>query len=207
MQQYIFLDELQQAPAPAPLPFGVSMVGPVIYTFGNQQQKDRISCRAIANLDDWWCQGFSEPGAGSDLAGLSRRRPNATATTGSSMARRRGRRSAQHADWIFNALRAPIMTAKKQQGISFILCDMKTRGITVRPIVTIDGGVEVNEVFFDDVRVPLENLVGRGEQGLGLREIPARQRACRHRARRWPRRSASAASSNWHAAKWTGRRR
>ena len=162
VQQYIFLDELQQAPAPAPLPFGVSMVGPVIYTFGNEKQKAQFLPR-IANLDDWWCQGFSEPGAGSDLASLK-----TTAKRDGEHYVINGQKTwttlGQHADWIFVLARTD-GAVKKQEGISFILCDMKTPGITVRPIITIDGGDEVNEVFFDDVRVPLENLVGQENKG------------------------------------------
>ncbi len=162
VQKYIFLEELQRAPAPDPLPFAVSMVGPVIYTFGNEEQKKHFLPR-IANLDDWWCQGFSEPGAGSDLAGLSTKavregdhwiiNGQKTWTT-----------LAQYADWIFVLARTD-PKAKKQEGISFILCDMKTPGITVRPIQLIDGGKEVNEVFFDNVKVPYENLVGQENRG------------------------------------------
>jgi pimeloyl-CoA dehydrogenase large subunit len=163
VQQYIYLEELQQAPAPPPLGFGVNMVGPVIIAFGNEAQKQRFLPR-IANLDDWWCQGFSEPGSGSDLASLK------------TSARRDGEHyvingqktwttTAQHADWIFCLVRSDAAAAKKQEGISFLLIDMKSPGITVRPIVTIDGAAEVNEVFFDDVRVPVENLVGQENKG------------------------------------------
>jgi pimeloyl-CoA dehydrogenase large subunit len=163
VQQYIFLDELQQAPAPSPLPFGVSMVGPVIYTFGSDAQKKQFLPR-IANLDDWWCQGFSEPGAGSDLASLK-----TTAKRDGDHYVINGQKTwttlAQYADWIFVLARTDMAAAKRQEGISFILVDMKTPGITVRPIVTIDGGAEVNEVFFDDVRVPLENRVGEENRG------------------------------------------
>jgi pimeloyl-CoA dehydrogenase large subunit len=162
VQQYIFLQELQEAPAPEPLAFGTSMVGPVIATFGSEAQKLRFLPR-IANLDDWWCQGFSEPGAGSDLASLK------------TIARRDGDRYivngqktwttlAQYADWIFCLVRTD-PAAKKQEGISFLLIDMKTPGITVRPIQTIDGGYEVNEVFLDDVRVPVANRVGEENKG------------------------------------------
>jgi pimeloyl-CoA dehydrogenase large subunit len=162
VQQYIFRDELQQAPAPEPLAFGVNMVGPVIYTFGNEQQKRHFLPR-IANLDDWWCQGFSEPGSGSDLASLK-----TTAKRDGDVYIVNGQKTwttlAQHADWIFCLVRTD-MAAKKQEGISFLLIDMKTPGITVRPIQTIDGGHEVNEVFFDDVRVPVENLVGQENKG------------------------------------------
>ena len=162
MQQYIFLEEVQQAPAPQPLQFGVNMVGPVIYTFGNETQKQRFLPR-IANIDDWWCQGFSEPGAGSDLASLktsAKRDGDHYVVNG----QKTWTTLAQHADWIFCLVRTD-PAVKKQEGISFLLIDMKTPGITVRPIQTIDGGHEVNEVFFDDVRVPAENLVGQENKG------------------------------------------
>jgi pimeloyl-CoA dehydrogenase large subunit len=162
VQRYIFNEEMQSEAVPPPLPFGTQMVGPVIYTFGSEAQRRRFLPR-IANIDDWWCQGFSEPGAGSDLASLKTRavrdgddyviNGQKTWTT-----------LAQYADWIFVLARTD-MAAKKQEGISFILVDMATPGITVRPIVTIDGGREVNEVFFDDVRVPAENLVGQENKG------------------------------------------
>jgi pimeloyl-CoA dehydrogenase large subunit len=162
VQQYIFRDELQQAPAPEPLAFGVNMVGPVIYTFGNEDQKRRFLPR-IATLEDWWCQGFSEPGSGSDLASLK-----TTAKRDADHYVVNGQKTwttlAQYADWIFCLVRTDA-TVKKQEGISFLLIDMKSPGITVRPIQTIDGGHEVNEVFFDDVRVPVENLVGQENKG------------------------------------------
>jgi pimeloyl-CoA dehydrogenase large subunit len=162
VQKYIFLEELQRAPAPDPLPFGVSMVGPVIAAFGNEKQKKHFLPR-IANIDDWWCQGFSEPGAGSDLAGLSTK-----AVREGDFYIINGQKTwttlAQYADWIFVLARTD-PKAKKQEGISFILVDMKTPGITVRPIQLIDGGKEVNEVFFDNVKVPAENLVGQENRG------------------------------------------
>jgi pimeloyl-CoA dehydrogenase large subunit len=162
VRQYIFQDELQQAPAPSPLPFNTSMVGPVIIAFGNEEQKRRFLPR-IANLDDWWCQGFSEPGAGSDLASLktTAKRDGGTYVVNG---QKTWTTLAQHADWIFCLVRTD-MAAKKQEGISFLLIDMKTPGITVRPIETIDGGREINEVFLDDVRVPVENLVGEENKG------------------------------------------
>jgi len=163
VQQYIFLDELLQAPAPQPLQFGVNMVGPVLIAFGTEAQKRRFLPR-IANLDDWWCQGFSEPGAGSDLASLK----TAARRNGGNFYVVNGQKTwttlAQYADWIFCLVRTN-PTAKKQEGISFLLIDMKSPGVTVRPIETIDGGHEVNEVFFDNVRVPLENLVGQENRG------------------------------------------
>jgi pimeloyl-CoA dehydrogenase large subunit len=162
VKQYIFLDEMQQAPAPSPLQFGVYMVGPVIAAFGSEAQKKHFLPR-IANIDDWWCQGFSEPGAGSDLASLK-----TTAKRAGDHYIVNGQKTwttlAQYADWIFCLVRTN-PEAKKQEGISFLLIDMKTPGVTVRPIQTIDGSREVNEVFFDDVRVPVENLVGEENRG------------------------------------------
>src|ERR1700761_1619322 len=162
VQHYIFNEELQMAPAPSPLAFGVSMVGPVIYTFGNEAQKQHYLPR-IANVDDWWCQGFSEPGSGSDLASLktkAERKGDKYIVNG----QKTWTTLAQYADWIFCLCRTD-PSAKAQEGISFILVDMKTPGITRRPIVTIDGGQEVNEVFFDNVEVPAENLVGQENKG------------------------------------------
>jgi pimeloyl-CoA dehydrogenase large subunit len=162
VQQYIFRDEMQQAPAPEPLQFGTTMVGPVIATFGSEAQKRRFLPR-IANLDDWWCQGFSEPGAGSDLASLktaARRDGGHYVVNG----QKTWTTMAQYADWIFCLVRTD-PAARKQSGITFLLIDMRTPGVTVRPIQTIDGGHEVNEVFLDDVRVPAENRVGEENKG------------------------------------------
>src|ERR1700758_1530143 len=162
VQHYIFNEELQSYPAPQPLAFGVSMVGPVIYTFGNEEQKRRFLPR-IANIDDWWCQGFSEPGSGSDLASLKTR-----AVRDGDHYVVNGQKTwttlAQYANWIFCLVRTD-PAAKKQSGISFLLIDMATPGILVRPIITVEGHHEVNEVFLDDVRVPAENLVGEENRG------------------------------------------
>lgn len=162
IQRYIFTEELMQAAVPLPLQFNCYMIGPVIAAFGSSEQKRRFLPR-IANLDDWWCQGFSEPGAGSDLASLKTRAVRdgdeyivdgqKTWTT-----------LGQYADWIFCLVRTD-PDAKKQAGISFLLIDMKSPGITVRPIITIDGRHEVNEIFFDAVRVPVDNLVGEENRG------------------------------------------
>ncbi len=162
VQHYIWQDEMQMAGVPPPLAFNTSMVGPVIAEFGSDAQKRRFLPGA-ANLDDWWCQGFSEPGAGSDLASLrttARRDGDAYVVNG----QKTWTTLAQYADWIFCLVRTD-PAAKKQEGISFVLIEMKTPGITVRPIQTLDGGHEVNEVFFDDVRVPAENLVGEENKG------------------------------------------
>jgi len=162
VQVYMYQDELQQAHVPSPIGFNVTMVGPVIAEFGNDEQKRRFLPRA-ANADDFWCQGFSEPGSGSDLASLrtrAERRGDTYVVNGQKI----WTTLAQYADWIFCLVRTD-PAAKKQEGISFLLIDMKTPGITVRPIVTMDGGREVNEVFFDDVVVPAENLVGQENKG------------------------------------------
>jgi pimeloyl-CoA dehydrogenase large subunit len=162
MQHYIYTEELQFNGVPQPLPFNVAMCGPVVIAFGTEAQKQRFLPR-MASLDDWWCQGFSEPGAGSDLAGL-----NTAAMRQGDHYIVNGQKTwttmAQHADWIFCLVRTD-PAAKKQLGISFLLIDMRTPGITVRPIQTIDGGREVNEVFLDDVKVPAENLIGQENRG------------------------------------------
>ena len=162
IQEAIFTEELQRAPAPRPLAYSVYMLGPVLIAFGSAAQKRRFLPR-IANLDDWWCQGFSEPDAGSDLASLktsARREGDVYVVNG----QKTWTSYAQYADWIFCLVRTDPV-AKKQMGISFLLIDMKSEGVRVRPIETIDGGHEVNEIFFDNVRVPVENLVGEENKG------------------------------------------
>ena len=162
VEQFIFEEEAANAGAPGLSPFGLKMVGPVIMAFGNAEQQRQFLPR-IPSGEQWWCQGYSEPGSGSDLASLKTR------------AERRGDHYvvngqktwitlAHHADWIFCLVRTD-PAAKAQQGISFLLIDMKTPGITVRPIILMDGEHEVNEVWFEDVRVPVENLVGKENQG------------------------------------------
>jgi alkylation response protein AidB-like acyl-CoA dehydrogenase len=163
MRQMIFRDAVHELGAPEAPSFGVGMVGPVIYTFGTPEQQDRFLPR-IANLDDWWCQGFSEPGAGSDLASLrttARRNTSGWVLNG----QKTWTTHAQHADWIFVLARTDPDAARKQQGISFFLVDMRTPGVVVRPIRTIDGGEEINEVFFDEVCVPPDQLVGKENEG------------------------------------------
>ena len=162
MQRNIWLSELQLASVPDPLPFNASMIGPVIAQFGSQEMKERF-LPATANLDIWWCQGFSEPEAGSDLASLKTR-----AVRDGDHYIVNGQKTwttlAQHADWIFCLVRTN-PDAKKQAGISMLLFPMDTPGVTRRPIKLIDGSYEVNEVFFEDVRVPVENLVGEENTG------------------------------------------
>ncbi len=161
-QRFIFDNECALAGAPAVVPFGLKMVGPVIYKFGNDEQKQRF-LPGILKSDVWWCQGYSEPGAGSDLAALQTR------------AERVGDKYivngqkiwttyAQHADWIFCLVRTD-PAAKKQEGISFLLIDMKTPGVEVRKIESIDHQHSLNEVFFTNVEVPVENRIGEENQG------------------------------------------
>ncbi len=162
-QRYIWQEENARVNAVMPLPFGVAMVAPVIYTFGNAEQKERF-LPGIRSGEDWWCQGYSEPGAGSDLASLK-----TTAVRDGDDYILNGQKTwttlAQHADWGFFLCRTDPKAERPQQGISFILVDMKTPGIEVRPIKLVDGGYEVNEVWLTDVRVPAENLVGEENKG------------------------------------------
>ncbi|HET6184719.1 MAG TPA: acyl-CoA dehydrogenase family protein [Acetobacteraceae bacterium] len=163
VQRMIFLDENALGPAPELSPFNINMLGPVLIQFGTPEQRARFLARA-ANLDDWWCQGFSEPGAGSDLAALkcaARREGEEYVVSGSKI----WTSYAHEADWCFLLVRTNPQAAKKQEGISFLLVDMKTPGITIRPIVSIDADHHLNEVFFDDVRVPAANLVHRENRG------------------------------------------
>lgn len=162
-QKYIFATELAEANAPVIIPFGLGMVGPVIYTFGSEEQKQRFLPDILAS-NVWWCQGYSEPGSGSDLASLKTKAElagdhfivNGTKTWTT---------LGQHADWIFCLVRTTTDVARRQEGISFLLIDMQTPGVTVTPIITIEGDHEVNEIHFDNVKVPVGNLVG--EEGKG----------------------------------------
>ena len=161
-QRYIFAEELARAETIPILPFGINMVGPVIYTFGSAEQKARFLPRILSG-EDWWCQGYSEPGAGSDLASLktvAERDGDHYVVNG----QKTWTTLAQFADWGFFLVRTS-KDRKPQESISFLLIDMKTPGITVRPIITIDGGHEVNEVWLENVRVPAENLVGTENDG------------------------------------------
>ncbi|MBC7686127.1 MAG: acyl-CoA dehydrogenase family protein [Bdellovibrionales bacterium] len=162
VQRHLFDEECARAGTPAILPFGVNMVAPVIMAFGNDAQKAHYLPR-ILSCEDWWCQGYSEPGAGSDLASLK-----TTAVRDGEHYIVNGQKTwttlAQHADMIFCLVRTDT-TVRKQEGISFLLIDMHTPGVTVRPIYMLDEDHEVNEVFFDNVRVPLENLIGQENRG------------------------------------------
>ena len=162
LRRHLWHEELQRASVPLPLAFNTTMVGPVIATFGSPEQKARF-LPPTASLEIWWSQGFSEPDAGSDLASLRTtavRDGDTWVVTGQKTWTTLG----QHGDWIFCLVRTD-PEAKKQRGISFLLVDMTSPGVTVRPIELIDGGHEVNEVFFDAVRVPAENLVGEVDRG------------------------------------------
>jgi alkylation response protein AidB-like acyl-CoA dehydrogenase len=162
VQKHLFEEECALAGAPRIVPFGPVMVAPVIMTFGSPEQQQRF-LPGIASGEVWWSQGYSEPGSGSDLASLKTR------------AERKGDKYivngqktwttlAQYGEWIFCLVRTST-EGKPQTGISFLLIDMKSPGVTVRPIIMLDGGHEVNEVFFDNVEVPAENLIGEENKG------------------------------------------
>jgi alkylation response protein AidB-like acyl-CoA dehydrogenase len=161
-QRYIFNEETANAEMPTTLPFGLNMVAPVIFTYGNDEQKKKYLPRILSG-EDWWCQGYSEPGSGSDLASL---RTKAVREGDHYIVN--GQKTwttlAQFADMIFCLVRTD-PNVKQQEGITFLLIDMKTPGITVKPIIVLDGAHEVNEVFFDNVKVPVENRVGEENKG------------------------------------------
>ena len=162
-RRFIFEQETTRAGTMPPLAFSVTMVGPVIYTFGNDAQKNKFLPRILSG-EDWWCQGYSEPGSGSDLATVRTkavRDGDDWVVNGQKTWTTLG----QHADWIFCLVRTDPNAPKQQMGISFLLIDMKSPGITVRPIITMDGAHEVNEVWFENVKVPVENRVGEENKG------------------------------------------
>jgi alkylation response protein AidB-like acyl-CoA dehydrogenase len=162
VQQYIFEEESALAGGPRLIPFGTKMVAPVIMAFGTVAQQQRFLPKISAG-DEWWCQGYSEPGAGSDLASLKTRAVrdgDHYVVNGQKTWNTLG----QYADWIFCLVRTDT-EAKQQSGITFLLIDMKSPGITVRPIILLDGGHEVNEVWFENVRVPMENRIGEENRG------------------------------------------
>jgi alkylation response protein AidB-like acyl-CoA dehydrogenase len=162
VQRHIFEEECAFAHAPRVVPFGLTMLGPVLQKFGSQAQKDHFLPRILSG-EDWWCQGYSEPGAGSDLASLTTR-----AVRDGDHYVVNGQKTwttlGQFANWIFCLVRTD-PDVKQQEGISFLLIDMDTPGIEVRPIILLDGSDEVNEIWFTDVRVPVENLVGKENKG------------------------------------------
>ncbi|NKY49110.1 acyl-CoA dehydrogenase family protein [Nocardia vermiculata] len=163
MQRHIWEDEMQLACVPEPLTFNANMIGPVIAQFGSEELKQRF-LPPTAALDIWWCQGFSEPDAGSDLASL-----RTTAVRDGDSYIVNGQKIwttlAQYADWIFCLVRTDPNAPKKQAGISMLLFDVNSPGVTIRPIKLVDGRQEVNEVFFENVRVPADQLVGEENMG------------------------------------------
>lgn len=161
-ERLILLDEIYRAPAPLPQVFNTGMLGPVLMKYGTEAQKEYFLPR-LARLDLWFCQGFSEPSAGSDLASL-RTRAVREGDTYVVNGQKIWTTSAHLADWVFALVRTD-PDGRKQEGISFLLINLKTTGITIRPIVSIDGEHHLNEVFFDNVRVPASNLVGAENRG------------------------------------------
>ena len=157
IQHYLFEEECHAGSAPRIVPFGVKMLAPVLMRFGSEAQKGYYLPRILGS-EDWWCQGYSEPGAGSDLAALGTRAVrdgDHYLVTG----QKTWTTLAQHADMMFCLVRTSD-EGKRQEGISFLLIDMRDAGVTVRPIRTFDGGWDINDVFFDSVRVPVSNRVG-----------------------------------------------
>ncbi len=162
VQRHLFEEEMTRANAPRIVPFGLAMLGPVLQKFGSTQQKDYYLPKILSG-EHWWCQGYSEPGAGSDLASLktsAEKNGDHYIVNGQKTWTTLG----QYANMIFCLVRTE-KEGKPQEGISFLLIDMQSEGVTVRPIVLIDGEPEVNEVFFDNVKVPVENLVGEENKG------------------------------------------
>jgi alkylation response protein AidB-like acyl-CoA dehydrogenase len=161
-QQYIFDEECAVAGTPMQLPFSIKMVAPVLMTFGNAAQQEYFLPRILSG-EDWWCQGYSEPGSGSDLASLR----TAAVRDGDDYVvngQKTWNTYGQYADWIFCLVRTQ-SAGRPQEGISFLLVDMKSPGVSVRPIITLDGEHEINDVFFDNVRVPVQNRVGEENRG------------------------------------------
>ncbi len=162
VQRHLFEEECALAGAPRIVPFGPVMVAPVIMAFGTQEQQQR-HLPGIMSGEVWWSQGYSEPGSGSDLASVktrAERQGDKYIVNGQKAWTTLG----QYGDWIFCLVRTD-NSGKPQTGISFLLIDMKSPGVTVRPVIMLDGGHEVNEVFFDDVEVPLDNLIGEENKG------------------------------------------
>ncbi|MDZ7919572.1 acyl-CoA dehydrogenase family protein [Rhodoferax sp.] len=162
VQKHLFEEECALAGAPRIVPFGPVMVAPVIMAFGTAEQQQRF-LPGIASGEVWWSQGYSEPGSGSDLASVktrAERQGNKYIVNGQKTWTTLG----QYGEWIFCLVRTST-EGKPQTGISFLLIDMKSPGVTVRPIIMLDGGHEVNEVFFDNVEVPADNLIGEENKG------------------------------------------
>jgi alkylation response protein AidB-like acyl-CoA dehydrogenase len=167
IEQHIFDEECSMAGAPPIISFGVRMVAPVIMAFGNRAQQEYFLPRILSG-EHWWCQGYSEPGAGSDLASLTTRAAPGRNAAAEAVYVVNGQKTwntlGHFADWIFCLVRTDSST-RPQSGISFLLIDMKSKGITVKPIPLIDGEHEVNEIWFDNVEVPVANLVGEENKG------------------------------------------
>ncbi len=167
VQKHLFEEECALAGAPRIVPFGPVMVAPVIMAFGSPEQQQRF-LPGIASGEVWWSQGYSEPGSGSDLASLKTRAERKTIPGKGDVYIVNGQKTwttlGQHGDWMFNLVRTST-EGKPQTGISFLLLDMKSPGVSVRPIIMLDGGHEVNEVWFDNVEVPAENLIGEENKG------------------------------------------
>ena len=167
VQKHLFEEECALAGAPRVVPFGPVMVAPVIMAFGNAEQQKRF-LPGIADGSVWWSQGYSEPGSGSDLASVKTRAEKRTIPGQGTVYVVNGQKTwttlGQYGEWIFCLVRTST-EGKPQTGISFLLIDMKSPGVTVRPIIMLDGGHEVNEVFFDNVEVPVENLIGEENKG------------------------------------------
>ena len=164
VQKHIYDEEYQNANAPRLSSFGITMIGPVLYTFGTKDQKQQ-HIPSILNGDIFWCQGYSEPGSGSDLASLQTRAElDESGDNYIVNGQKIWTSHAHHADWIFALVRTSI-EGKKQEGISFLLIDMSTPGLEVKPIISMDGGHYLNEVFFVDVKVPVHNRIGEEDMG------------------------------------------
>jgi len=162
VQQYIFEEECALAGAPMTMPFGLRMVAPVIMAFGSAAQQQYFLPRILSG-EHWWCQGYSEPGSGSDLASL-RTKAERSGDVYVVNGQKTWTTLAQYADWIFCLVRTST-EVRAQEGISFLLIDMKSPGLTVRPIIMLDGEHEINEVWLEDVRVPVANRVGEENKG------------------------------------------
>ena len=165
-EQYIFEEECARGGAPRLISFGLKMIAPVLMAFGTPAQQRRFLPKIMA-AEEWWCQGYSEPGAGSDLASVKTRAELVSSGDGDFYivnGQKTWTTLGQYADWIFCLVRTD-PAAKKQSGISFLLIDMKSPGVTVRPIITLDGAHEVNEVWLEDVKVPVANLIGEENKG------------------------------------------
>ena len=164
VQKHIYDEEYQNANAPRLSSFGITMIGPVLYTFGTKDQKQQ-HIPSILNGDIFWCQGYSEPGSGSDLASLQTRAElDKSGDNYIVNGQKIWTSHAHHADWIFALVRTS-SEGKKQEGISFLLIDMSTPGLEVKPIISMDGGHYLNEVFFVDVKVPVHNRIGEEDMG------------------------------------------